>query len=238
MIRNFQLTQGEVHIWDATLEQSAEQVDALRNLLSEDERSRANAYHFARDRRRFIVARSVLRSLLGHYLNMNPHDVQFIYSEKGKPSIVGTSAIQFNVSHSYERAVYAFGNEHPLGIDLEYIREVMDMQGVAQSNFSAREKAVFNALPKFVQQQAFFNCWTRKEAFIKALGEGLSHPLDSFAVTLAPGEPACLVDVSGDPSEARQWTLREFCPQAGYVGALATRQTVEQVTFHHWDFTD
>lgn len=232
----FNRTPTEIHIWSASLDQPAERWNALSQVLSPDEMTRATAFHFERDRRRFIVARAVLRLLLGRYLNISPQAVHFDYAEKGKPSLTNNPTFQFNVSHSHELALYAFGGQQPLGIDLEYLRPVTDMQGIARSNFSANENAVFNALPPQLKQEAFFNCWTRKEAYIKALGEGLSHPLDTFDVTFAPGQPARLLTVRGYPDEAKQWSFYAFKPQLGYVAALAVRQPIQPPIFHTWDF--
>ncbi len=233
---NFNLYTDEIHIWQASLDQPAERWNALADLLSPDETARAAAFIFEHDRRKFIVARAVLRQLLGQYLHLNPHDIKFTYEAKGKPSVVDQPTSQFNVSHAHELALYAFGNGQPLGIDLEYQRTVSDMHGIARGNFSAQENAVFNALPDFLKQQAFFNCWTRKEAYIKALGEGLSHPLDTFDVTFVPNEPARLIAVRGFPNEAAQWSFHAFTPQPNYIAALAVRQLAPQLTFHTWNF--
>lgn len=230
------LSPDNIHIWQVSLNQPAERWQSLSALLSPDEIKRAAAFIFERDSRKFIVARTTLRQLLGRYLNIDPQAVKFTYADKGKPSVAAAPSLQFNVSHSHELALYAFGNTQPLGIDLEHKRQVTDMHGIARGNFSARENVMFNALPDYLKTDAFFNCWTRKEAYIKALGEGLSHPLDTFDVTLAPGEPARLIEVHGYPDEAVQWTLHTFTPQPNYIAALAVRQTNPNLTFHKWDF--
>ncbi len=235
---DFNLSSNEIHIWQASLDQPTERWQTLAELLSPDETIRANAFHFERDQRRFIVARAVLRLLLGHYLNSGARDLKFVYGTKGKPSVANEPSLQFNVTHSHELALYAFGTHQPLGIDLEYQRTVTDMQGIARGNFSAHENAIFNALPDHLKQEAFFNCWTRKEAYIKALGEGLSHPLDSFDVTFVPGEPARLLDVYGFPDEAAQWSFHAFTPHPDYIAALATRQLNPQISFHRWNFAE
>ena len=231
---NFNLNSGDIHIWQASLDQPTERWQTLTELLSPDETTRATAFVFERDRRKFIVARAVLRQLLGHYLNINSRVIKFIYADKGKPSVADHPTLQFNVTHSHELALYAFGINQPLGIDLEYKREITDIHGIARGNFSAWENNQFNALPDHLKNEAFFNCWTRKEAYIKALGEGLSHPLDTFDVTLIPGEPARLIEVRGYPDEAAQWTFHAFTPQSNYIAALATRQLAPHLTFHTW----
>ena len=229
---------NEIHVWDVDLNQPDEQYAALTGLLAADEVARANAFHFERDRRHFTIARAALRIVVGSYLNQSPHAVTFAYHPLGKPSLAGESSLQFNVSHSHQRAVYAFGLDHLLGVDLEYVRSVMDMDGIPRQNFSTRENTVFSALPAQRKQRAFFNCWTRKEAYIKALGEGLSHPLDSFDVTFLPDEPACLRWVRGQPDEPARWTLSAFELDGGYVGAIATRQVVSQVVCRSWAMAD
>ncbi|MCB9450584.1 MAG: 4'-phosphopantetheinyl transferase superfamily protein [Anaerolineaceae bacterium] len=229
---------NEIHLWDVELNQPAEQYAALAELLSADEVTRANAFYFERDRRRFTVARAVLRILVGNYLNQSPRAIAFTYHPLGKPALAGESSFQFNLSHSHQRAVYAFGLDHRLGVDLEYVRSVMDMDRIARQNFSARENTVFNGLPTPVKQRAFFNCWTRKEAYIKASGEGLSHALDSFDVTFLEGEPARLRWVRGQPGEPTRWTLSAFELDDAYVGAIATRQTVRRIVFRSWEMAD
>jgi 4'-phosphopantetheinyl transferase len=232
----FNLTTNDIHIWQASLDQPIQRWNALADLLSPDETTRAAAFIFERDRRKFIVARAVLRQLLGRYLNINPRAVKFTYADKGKPSLADAPTLQFNVSHAHELALYAFGINQPLGIDLEYQREVIDMHGIARGNFSAQENALFNSLPDHLKQEAFFNCWTRKEAYIKALGEGLSHPLDTFDVTFVPNEPARLIEVRGFADEAAQWSFHAFTPQPNYIAALATRHTTPHINFHTWYF--
>ena len=218
------LGSDEVHVWRAALDQTPSQMQSFLHNLAADEQARAERFYFKRDREHFIVARGVLRTILGCYLNRMPECLSFCYSSHGKPALAGESdgeAICFNVSHSHGVALYAVTRGREVGIDLERIRFDVAVAEIAERFFSRREVAMLRALPTEVQRQAFFRCWTRKEAYIKARGEGLSLPLDQFDVSLAPGEPAAVLGTQRDPSEASRWSLQELTPAPGYVAALA-----------------
>jgi 4'-phosphopantetheinyl transferase len=213
-----------VHVWRVALDQSPSQAEALLGILAPDEQRRAERFHFRKDRRRFVVARGVLRIILGRYLHTAPDDLRFSYSRYGKPALAGASgvdAVRFNVSHSHELALYAITLDREIGLDIEYMREGFAGEQVAEQFFSPREVATLRALPAHMQTEGFFNCWTRKEAYIKARGEGLSFPLDGFDVSLAPGDPARLLSVRGDRRESLRWALRELTPGPDYAAALA-----------------
>lgn len=222
------LANGEVHVWLASLTQPAAQVAELRELLDADERGRADRFHFEKDRGRFVVARALLRRLLGLYLNARPAELSFAYGAFGKPELRGEAgappALRFNLAHSHELALYAFARGREVGVDLEHVRPDLAGEEIAERFFSAREVAALRSLAPEARAEGFFNCWTRKEAYIKALGEGLSHPLDSFTVSLRPGEPAALLEVEGDEAEAARWSLRELRPAPGYVAALVAER--------------
>ena len=186
-----------------------------------DERARADRFYFARDREHFIVARGVLREILGCYLKRVPKSLCFCYGSHGKPALAGEfdgEAIRFNVSHSHGVALYAISRGRAVGIDLERIRFDLPVAEIAERFFSKREDAMLRSLPTDVQHQAFFRCWTRKEAYIKARGEGLSLPLDQFDVSLAPGEPAAVLGTQRDPSEASRWSSSGPFPRSGLRG--------------------
>jgi len=228
------LPNDEIHIWYASLEQP---LSEFQRLLSADERERAERYHFEEDRRRFIVRRGILRTLLGNYLDIEPYQVQFCYGNNKKPGIadiLGGRKVQFNLSHSRGLGIYAFTRTHEIGVDVEYIRDIPERGQIAERFFSARENAVFQSLPESQKQKAFFNCWTRKEAFVKATGDGLSYPLDSFDVSLVPGEPARLTGIKGDLNEASRWSLRELEPAVGFTAALAVKGRIERVYSRQW----
>lgn len=218
------LAGNEIHLWQASLDLPALPVQNLRQTLAADELGRAKRFHFQKDRERFIVTRGVLRAILSRYLHIAPQQLRFTYSPYGKPALAhetGGDTLCFNLSHSHDLALYAITRNRQVGIDLEYLRALPDMEQVAQRFFSAQENSVLDTLPQNQRLEAFFNCWTRKEAYIKARGEGLSFRLDQFDVSLMPGEPAALLTVRGDSCEAARWSLQELEPAPGYVAALA-----------------
>ena len=218
------LLSDEVHVWCASLDMTSPHIRRLQATLSADELERASRLHFAKDRRRFVVARGVLRSLLGRYLGVEPRQLRFSYSAYGKPTLVPTSGgarLCFNVSHSHELALYAVTYGREIGVDVEHIRTNIACEEIAERFFSAQERALLRTLPAHLKHDAFFHCWTRKEAYIKARGEGLSLPLDQFDVAFAPGKPAALLATRWAPHEASCWELRELTPGPGYAAALA-----------------
>jgi 4'-phosphopantetheinyl transferase len=198
--------------------------------LASDERERARRFHFERDQRRYIVRRGLLRTFLATYLGAEPARLQFRYGPFGKPELAqpwSPKALHFNLSDCGEVALYAFLRGTEVGVDIEQLRLLPDAEQISRRFFSAPENAVFRTVSDAQKEEAFFNCWTRKEAYIKAIGEGLSRPLDSFDVSLRPGEPAALLTVRGDSEEAARWSLHHLEPRPGYLGALA-------VPGHHW----
>lgn len=218
------LPSNDVHIWRATLDQPVERVQQLAQRLSGDERARAGRFHFELDRKRFIVGRGVLRTILGRYLGIEPRRLQFCYGSQGKPYLaerIGDSTLRFNLAHSHGLALLAFTRGREIGIDLERVCTEVKCEPIAARFFSQRENSTLRALPPTVKHKAFFACWSRKEAYLKARGEGFSLPLDGFDVSLAPEEPVTLLNVRGDPLEASRWSLQELDPGPGYVGALA-----------------
>lgn len=231
------LPDGEVHVWRMRLEQPANLFESYLRTLAEDERVRANRFHFDKHRRHFVVARGFLRELLARYLDTTPETVRFAYGPYGKPLLAGAhgdDALRFNASHSGDWAVYAFVQDHEIGVDVEHIKPDFETKGIAERFFSAREVQTLNALAEEEKPAAFFRCWTRKEAYIKAIGSGLSHPLDSFDVTLAPGEPAALLRVQYPESLAR-WSLFNLDVAEEYAAALAVAGPVTVVNqFNRW----
>jgi 4'-phosphopantetheinyl transferase len=220
------LAQDDVHVWRAPLDVAPSTVDALTLTLTPDELQRANRFRFYKGRLDFIVARGGLRAILGRYLQKDPRELRFEYASHGKPELAHNlvePALRFNLSHAHRLALYAICLGREVGIDIEWIRPEFPGEEVAKSFFSRGEVLALSSLPGGQQTEAFFNCWTRKEAYIKARGEGLSIPLEKFEVSLAPGEPARLLKVDGDPDETARWTLSELIPGPGYVSALAVR---------------
>jgi 4'-phosphopantetheinyl transferase len=212
------------------LDQTLSQIQSLLHNLAADEHVRAEQFYFERDREHFIAARGVLRAILGGYLNRAPESLSFCYSSHGKPALAGETdddAIRFNVSHSHGVALFAVTRGREVGIDVEHIRSDLEVAEIAERFFSQREVAMLRTLPTEAQRQAFFCYWTRKEAYIKARGEGLSLPLNQFDVS---GEPAAIFATQQDTSEASRWSLQELTPAPGYAAAI----TVEG---HGWHLT-
>jgi 4'-phosphopantetheinyl transferase len=226
------LGKNEVHVWRASLELPSSQVQRLQENLSEEELERADRFHFQRHRSHFIAARGILRTILGRYLKREPKRLRFEYGPKGKPELARHTdhrRLRFNVSHSHGLALYAVAHDREVGVDVERIRPEMAGEKIAERFFSPREAAALHRLPAEIQQEAFFTCWTRKEAYLKAIGEGLTLRLDQFEVSIVPGEPATLLSIKEDPEGASHWSLKELDPGPGYVGAFAVKG-------HGWHF--
>jgi 4'-phosphopantetheinyl transferase len=227
------LSAHELHVWQVALTQPAATIQHLRSTLSPDELARADRLHFERDRRRFIVARGVLRRLLGAYVQQPPDQIIFNYNAYGKP--ISSGSVHFNVAHSHELALFAFTTEAPVGIDVEYLQRVVsDRDRLAERFFAPEENEVYRALPEAEKSAAFLRCWTRKEAYIKAIGTGLSHPLDRFVVSLAPDQPAALLSCVDDPRAAQRWSLIHLEPRSDYLGAAALESRSVQLVCWSW----
>ena len=230
----FLIRQDEVHIWHTELLNSEDE-RRLRPLLSADERRRANQFRFPEHRRRFTIARGCLRQLLGMYLRVVPQDIRFAYSVEGKPQLSSefSQDLSFNVSHSENLAVFSFTNYRKIGVDVEVFRYDVDTEGIPRRFFSEFEQRALAGLTGQQKIEGFFNCWTRKEAYVKANGQGLSLPLRDFDVSLVPGEPARLLATRPDAKLAAQWSVESFylsehCAAAvvveGSIAALQVRQ--------------
>lgn len=228
------LGEGEVHVWRVRLEQPASLVERLSANLSRDERERARRYYFSRDSRHFTVARGALREIVSFYVDTPAERLRFVCNEYGKPSLPDshTETLRFNVAHSHDFALYALTRNREIGIDVEFMREELASVQIAESFFSPLEVAMLRALPSRLQAKAFFNCWTRKEAYVKARGAGLSHPLNRFAVSLVPGANPAILRTDDDPAEASRWSLIELSPGPNYVGALAVEGPLRSTS--HW----
>lgn len=224
------IASGEIHVWRCSLELSSAHARDAGPLLSPDELERAARFHFPIHRNRFIAGRSQLRKTLGSYLQVAPSSIDFAYSEFGKPAVrmaQNPAAIAFNVSHSEDLCVLAVSRIQPLGIDIERIRGDFGGEEVAQANFAPAEFRELLSLPADIRPQAFFNCWTRKEAYVKALGAGLQIPLDSFEVSLRPGEPPRFLRGAGTG-----WNLLSFVAAEGFQGAVAYHGVEARVNFY------
>jgi len=214
---------NEVQLWRVDLEAVAAEESRWRKVLSSDEGVRAGRFHFARDRQRFVASRALLRTVLAAYLAIDPEAVSFSYSKKEKPSLGprhAASDVTFNVSHSGGIALFAFTRRRDIGIDVEQVRHDSDFAAIARRFFSADEQNQLAALSPEERVEAFFRCWTRKEAYIKATGDGLSLPLSQFDVSLRAGETNALRATRPDASQAGRWLLRDVPGGTGYIAAV------------------
>ena len=212
------LADGEVHVWRASLDCSESVLHRFKAALAADEKARAQRFVFQPDRNSYMAARGVLRELLGRYLNRGPSEIEFDYGAQGKPALRSgwsQSGLQFNVSHSHGMALFAFAVARQVGVDVEMVRPDFAGEKIAERFFSPQEVRELRSLPAAVQDEGFFLCWTRKEAYIKARGEGLQIPLKSFHVSLAPGKPARL-----QADDSSRWSLRSLRLEGRYVGAV------------------
>ena len=230
------LETGTVHVWRISLDQPNDSLDRFQRTLEPDELNRASRFHFEKHRRHFIVARGFLRSVVAPYLEMQPESLRFSYGPYGKPVLASEHALRFNLSHSHEVALLAVALDAELGVDVEHIRADFASEEIAQRFFSRAEVEVFNSLPKEERVVAFFRCWTRKEAYIKAIGKGLSQALDAFDVTLAPDIQPALLRAEDD--DASRWSLSDVDVGEGYAGALAVERPVAEVRFFRQDLQD
>jgi len=218
------LAADEVHVWRATLDLPTGSLQAFERTLSFDERERAARFRSPQLRQRFTAGRGILRAILGRYLRQAPEALCFAYTAYGKPSLAmlpGQPPLQFNLSHSAGLALYAVTLNRAVGVDVETIDHNIEHLQVAEHCFSAGERSALRQLPPGELAAGFFNCWTRKEAYIKAHGHGLSLPLDQFSVSLHPQHPARLLHSNLDPAEPSRWTLQDLVLGSAYVGALA-----------------
>ena len=234
---NLQLHPGEIHVWQAPLVVPVSILQQLNQHLSEKEATRAASFHFTKDRNRWIVAHGVLRLLLARYTGADPHLIDFDVNAYGKPSLASPVLpipLQFNLSHSRDLVLYAFTYNSQVGIDVEYKRADIDYDALARVSFSSNEQAILHSLPNHLKHDAFYNCWTRKEAYIKARGKGIYIPLDQFDVSFLPGEPAALLDSREDPQEPTRWTLQELIPAPDYAAALAVESSDWLISCWQW----
>jgi 4'-phosphopantetheinyl transferase len=224
---------SDVHVWPVLLEAPVAVNREYRNLLSPTEIERADRFVFAHLTRSHELSHGALRLLLAHSLNCRPQAVEFHYGPRGKPFVHPDSRIRFNMAHSGRLALYAFTLDVDIGVDVEEMRDVPEIEQIASHYFCNAEaeelKATGAGKPA---TQAFFRCWTRKEAYIKAVGDGLYIPLDQFQVTLAANAPARFVHIGDNPDAAGRWTLQHLDPAPNYVGALAYQDAQRTVHLH------
>jgi 4'-phosphopantetheinyl transferase len=232
------LREGELHIWRCRIQDH--NPSDFEKLLSPDERSRADRFYFTKDRSSYVICRGTLRILLGRYVSLPPSTLQFQYSGFGKPSLSENATsigkrIKFNLSHSNEFSLFAFTPGKEVGVDVEFIRPNVIKEEIAERFFSPDETQTLRSLKTEQQAEAFFRCWTRKEAFIKARGDGLSLPLDQFDVSLRADEPAALLRTKFDAHEVSRWSIYHLDIADGYSGAVAAEGRDHQVNVFSLD---
>jgi 4'-phosphopantetheinyl transferase len=224
---------SEVHVWALRLTAAEPAIQAYRSLLSIEEKARADRFVFARHREAYTLSQGGLRLLLAGYLGLPAAEIELTAGPNGKPSLRTEAPLGFNKSHSGQLALYAFSSDCDIGVDVEELREISHIDQIASLYFCRGEAAELSSLEsQSARQEAFYRCWTRKEAYIKAVGDGLHMPLNQFQVTLLPGHPARFVHVDGDEQLRLQWNLRHLEPAPGYIGALAYRGVQRSVMLH------
>jgi 4'-phosphopantetheinyl transferase len=238
MNKEMLIGKNKIHVWIASLAVRAGKIQNYASLLSAEENDRAARFRFEKDRNHFIVCRGILRTLLGSYSGEEPAAIRFLYNRYGKPSLEVADkrkTVMFNVSHSGGRALLAFSKKIPLGIDLERIRDDIDFASMVHRFFSAAEAETFFSLSEKLRPEAFFNCWTRKEALIKAKDKGLSLGLDQFHVSLRPGEPACFLGATSNEPDVHNWSLFDLNAGRGFKAALAAKSRNPEILIFAWD---
>jgi 4'-phosphopantetheinyl transferase len=223
------LDPGQAHLWAAVSNEFVDQAPKLGALLSPAEQATAERFRLVEDRNRYVIRHGLLRLILGRYLEQRPSAIEFQHGAYGKPGLRMDGAgphIFFNTSHSAEIAICAITSACPIGVDVERMREIPEIEGIARQFFVPNETRTLMALPAESRMQAFYNCWTRKEAFLKATGEGIAESLAKVEVTVAPEDKPRVVSASGDREAQEQWQLQPFSPASGYLGCVAYKNAV------------
>jgi len=234
---NLSLANGETHVWFVGLQQISRHLDSFLEVIAPNEAARAARFFFERDRNEYILARGLLRYIVGCYTGLAPHLLRFHYNSYGKPTLAdesGGDQPAFNLSHSRGMVVYAVTKAPYIGVDLEYMHQNIEFDQIVARFFSSREASLFRQLPSERKQEAFFSGWTRKEAYMKASGEGLWLDPRSVEVTFAPGGPASLLSVAGVAREAQRWSLVDLPAPTGYAAAVVVEGAVSRIQCWQW----
>ncbi len=233
----FELTSQHVFVWQIYIPDFISHVSTDFNLLNEKEKARAKAFKFDRDRESFIVSHAALRKILGRYLKLPPENIQFEFNEHNKPRLLTpyNADVHFNLSHSHDYALVAITLNHDVGVDVEYMRETRDLENIAKRFFSQAEFDEYQQLPAQQKLEGFYNAWTRKEAFIKAIGKGLHYPLKDFVVSLNPVNESILKNAKGYSAE--NWNLVGFLAADNYCAAIAVPCKNKTFEFYNYDAT-
>ncbi len=233
---NLSCSDDEVHIWMTSVSLLKKEIPLFKSLLNHEESSRTTRFVYEKDRDTCILSRVALRDILGRYLAINPRAIAFNNNEYGKPFIDrkdNADNITFNLSHAGDVIICGITSNRDIGIDVELIKEMESIDALIRQNFSGIEQEYFKRLSPDEKKRAFFTCWTRKEAYIKAHGKGLSYPLDSFSVTVGPGDDASLL--CDDNDDVSSWSLKEIISSPEYVGAVAVKGRNINYRYYRWD---
>lgn len=218
------LESDQVHVWRIELTHLIQAPSSrYAHVLSIDEISKANKFFFEGDRTKYMITRLTVREILGSYLEVEPEELVFAYNQYGKPYLAKQGheeSLNFNISHAGNLSLLAITKDRRIGVDLEPLRDEASMETIAKRFFAPAEVTQLLSFPDDLRQKAFFTCWTRKEAFVKAQGKGLSIPLDQFEVAFGPNEIPRLIKTSIDGGETDRWSIFHLDPGPGYVGAL------------------
>ena len=228
------LPDSDIHIWCTPLNVSQEDLSHYISLLSLDEKTRAERFYFEKDRNHFIVGRGLLRTLISRYLEMNPAQIEFVYEDHGKPAlkpVLQDKTLGFNLSHSKDLALYAFSWDRKVGVDVEHIHPMPDIDDFAERFFSSRESAYINSLSGQQKEAVFFKLWTCKEAFLKANGNGLTLPINEVEISLETESSVRLQSIGKEKEQTAHWRLEIFNPVPGYQAALAVEGYEGRIVF-------
>ena len=232
------LGKGEVHVWRGIVDIPSADLQVYWETLNTDEQGRALRFRFPQHRTRFISARGMLRKLLGYYLSLAPQDIELGIGLQGKPFVQcqGPQQLYFNVSHSQRLVLMAFSTSSEVGIDVEGHQKHLDHQAIAKRIMNEQETSWLHSLPVSKQKSAFFNCWTRKEAFVKAHGKGLTFPLRNVTVSFLPGQPTSILKVENHELNILSWSIYSICARPLYAGALVVAGKPR--TIKYWDYQE
>lgn len=224
------LAQDQIHVWYASLIQSQDQLSYYWSLLSTAEQAQAKRFHFELHRNRFIATHGILRILLSRYLPIAPADILFSYNPHGKPELTHYPELSFNISHSVDNALFAFVKNYPLGIDIENMAKAREIEGIAARFFSTHESLTLKKLPAAEKIQGFYNAWTRKEAFLKALGLGLAYSLKKVEVSMDPHKTAEIIALHDDALNLQDWELYDLKPPIeNFAAALVSKGKIKEI---------
>jgi 4'-phosphopantetheinyl transferase len=236
-VKDWRLETGQCHVWVASLTADATEFCRLLKILSPPEHQRAERFRFEKDRNAYIQCHGILRRLLGRYLEVRPDELCFSTSDQGKPYLTGPPnhlALRFNLSHSNGMALFAFARSLEVGVDIEYLQRLTDWSSVAEMTFSPREKAELAALSPENRLLGFFNGWTRKEAVLKATGEGIPSGMKQIEVSLTPGMPCRVLGFGDEAARCPEWSLCHLDPAPDFVGAVAVQRPNMQFRLGTW----